>query len=71
MPRMPGRMKTLTIHVPEGYLEALKILVDSGYYPSISEAIRIAIRDLIFSELRNLEAEAEAERFGGRKYADF
>ena len=71
MPKMPGKIRVITVHVPESYIEALRILVDSGYYPSISEAIRIAIRDLIFSELRNLEAEAEAERFGGRRGYDF
>ena len=57
-----NKWRVVTVHIPPSYLEALKMLVEAGYYPSISEAIRIAIRDLIFSELRNLEAEAEAVR---------
>jgi antitoxin ParD1/3/4 len=44
-------MKMITVHIPERYLAALETLVDNGHFPSRSEAIRVAIRDLIRSEL--------------------
>jgi Arc/MetJ-type ribon-helix-helix transcriptional regulator len=44
-------MKMITVHIPERYLDALEDLVDKGHFPSRSEAIRVAIRDLIKSEM--------------------
>lgn len=38
--------------VPEKYIEYLETFVDEGRYPNRSEAIRVAIRDLIMSEFR-------------------
>jgi len=37
----------ITVHLPESYLEGLNELIRLGYYPSRSEAIRVAIRDLL------------------------
>mgnify|MGYP000038159206 CR=1 FL=1 len=62
-------MKPITVHLPEAYIEALEVLVKAGYYPNKAEAIRTAVRDLIISELRHLEAESD--KLWGRKYADF
>ena len=44
-------MKLVTLHVPEQYIDGLEKLVDSKLYPNRSEAIRIAIRDLLKREL--------------------
>ena len=55
----PGKQKTITItlHLPPAYLEALNFLVKkAGLYPSVSEAIRVAIRNLIHQDLALLES---------------
>ncbi|MHA1111529.1 MAG: ribbon-helix-helix domain-containing protein [Promethearchaeota archaeon] len=44
-------MKMITVHIPVRYLDALEDLVDKGHFPSRSEAIRVAIRDLIRNEM--------------------
>ncbi len=44
-------MKLVTLHVPETYIDGLEKLVESNLYPNRSEAIRIAIRDLLKREL--------------------
>ncbi len=44
-------MKLVTLHIPEQYVEGLERLVESNLYPNRSEAIRIAIRDLLKREL--------------------
>jgi Arc/MetJ-type ribon-helix-helix transcriptional regulator len=40
-------MKVISVNLPEPYLEALADLERAGFYPSRSEAIRAAVRDLI------------------------
>jgi Arc/MetJ-type ribon-helix-helix transcriptional regulator len=48
-------MKLITVNIPKAYLEDLEELVKVGMYSSRSEAIRIAVRDLIWDEfLENL-----------------
>ncbi len=44
-------MKMLTVYIPESYIETLDLLVDEDLFPNRSEAIRIAIRDLIRNEM--------------------
>ncbi|MHA1341518.1 MAG: ribbon-helix-helix domain-containing protein [Promethearchaeota archaeon] len=44
-------MKLITVHVPEAYLDAIDQLVAADIYPNRSEAIRIAIRDMLKNEL--------------------
>ncbi len=44
-------MKSVSINVPEVYLRDIDQLVNSNYYPNRAEAIRVAIRDLISSEV--------------------
>ena len=44
-------MRVITVKVPKAYLEELNRLVEAGLFPSRSEAIRIAIRDLLRREL--------------------
>jgi antitoxin ParD1/3/4 len=52
-------MKLITLYLPEPYLEALDELVTKRYYPHRAEAIRVAIRDLISTELWGREKDAK------------
>lgn len=47
MVKKAGRMILITVHMTEQYVKALDKLVELKLYPSRSEAIRAAIRDLI------------------------
>ncbi|MHA1595663.1 MAG: ribbon-helix-helix domain-containing protein [Candidatus Baldrarchaeia archaeon] len=45
-------MKLISVKIPDAYLEGLEILVKvKKLYPNRSEAIRVAIRDLLRREL--------------------
>ncbi len=44
-------MKLISIKLPNAYIEGLTDLVELGIYPSRSEAIRVAIRDMLKKEL--------------------
>ena len=44
-------LKLVTIHLPEAFLEGIEELIKSRIYPNRSEAIRIAVRDLLKNEL--------------------
>jgi Arc/MetJ-type ribon-helix-helix transcriptional regulator len=44
-------MNLISVKIPEHFLEGLDDLVRLGVYPSRSEAIRVAIRDLLRKEL--------------------
>jgi Arc/MetJ-type ribon-helix-helix transcriptional regulator len=44
-------LKLVTIHLPEAFLDGIEELVKSRIYPNRSEAIRIAVRDLLKNEL--------------------
>jgi len=44
-------MNLISVKIPENSLEGLDDLVRLGVYPSRSEAIRVAIRDLLRKEL--------------------
>ncbi len=46
-----GLMKIVTVKMPEDYIAALDELVKRGLFTSRSEAIRIAVRDLLMKEL--------------------
>jgi Arc/MetJ-type ribon-helix-helix transcriptional regulator len=43
-------MKLISVNLPASYLKVLEILVIDGKFPNRSEAIRVAIRDLIKTE---------------------
>jgi len=47
------KMRLLTVHLPEYYIQGLMELVEMGRYPNKSEAIRVAVRDLLANELWN------------------
>jgi len=44
-------MRLIAVHLPEKILVDIQKLVENGLYPNRSEAIRIAIRDLLKHEL--------------------
>jgi len=43
-------MKITTVNLPKSYIRALQILKDLGIYTSKSEAIRVAVRDMLHRE---------------------
>ena len=52
---MSKRMKVVSVHLPEPYLDALDELVKKKLYPNRAEAIRMAVRDFIKGEFRVLD----------------
>lgn len=44
-------MKVVTICLPKRYVSGIEDLVEQSKYPNRSEAIRIAIRDMLVDEL--------------------
>jgi len=50
---MRRKMAMVTLLVPKNLLKYIDELVRKGYYPNRSEAIRLAIRDLIFNTHKN------------------
>lgn len=44
-------LKLITIHLPEPYIKDLDELVGENYYPNRAEAIRVAVRDMLVTEL--------------------
>ncbi|HEY0090546.1 MAG TPA: type II toxin-antitoxin system ParD family antitoxin [Candidatus Lokiarchaeia archaeon] len=52
-------MKLITVHIPEAYLSGIEELVNQNFYPNRSEVIRVAIRDLLKSELSSILRKAQ------------
>lgn len=50
-------LKTITIHIPYAYLKELDKLVEIGKFPSRSEAIRVAVRDLLMLHKKELKGK--------------
>ncbi len=50
-------VKLITCHLPSAYIEGIEKLVENEVYPNRSEAIRVAIRDLLKNELGHLIKE--------------
>ena len=46
-------MKLITVHLPDAHLQGLDKLIGAEAYPNRSEAIRVAVRDLLKMELGN------------------
>ncbi|MHA1264238.1 MAG: ribbon-helix-helix domain-containing protein [Candidatus Helarchaeota archaeon] len=44
-------MRLVTVHLPKSYIEGLEELVKENIYPNRSEAIRVAVRDMLKAEL--------------------
>jgi Arc/MetJ-type ribon-helix-helix transcriptional regulator len=49
-----GRMKVISGHIPEPYLQVIDKLVRQKYYLSRADVIRTALHDLIVKERINL-----------------
>ena len=62
------KMVLISVHIPKQMLEELDEMVKQGKFPSRSEAIRIAIRDLLYREngLRERELELQQILIPGR-----
>jgi len=54
-------VRLVTVKMPEAYVEAIDELVRKGRFTSRSEAIRVAIRELLRRELWVREIEEEEE----------
>ncbi len=52
-------MKLITCHIPEAYLTGIEELVNMNMYPNRSEVIRVAIRDLLKTELSSILRKKE------------
>ncbi|MFW9918013.1 MAG: ribbon-helix-helix domain-containing protein [Candidatus Thorarchaeota archaeon] len=59
-------MRLIAVHLPDKLLDDIQELVEKGLYPNRSEAIRIAIRDLLKQELwgRNASTVKVSEVIG-------
>lgn len=44
-------MKTISVNIPEAFVNGLESLCERGLYANRSEAIRVAVRDLLKREL--------------------
>ena len=44
-------MQLITVHLPRSYIDGLEELVKEQIYPNRSEAIRVAVRDMLKCEL--------------------
>lgn len=44
-------MRLITLYIPDGYLKDIDRLIKDRKYPNRAEAIRLAVRDLIRSEV--------------------
>ena len=64
MPRMVSKDKMIliSVHLPKEMLRELDELVRQGRFPSRSEAIRVAVRDLIHRENGLREREESLAR---------
>ncbi len=51
----------ISVHIPAQMLQELDSLVKTGAYPSRSEAIRVAIRDLILREKGKTKGGGDGE----------
>jgi len=62
------KMVLISVHMPKQLLEELDEMVKQGRFPSRSEAIRVAVRDLILREsgLKQRELELQQILIPGR-----
>jgi len=56
-------MKRITIRLPEQQIATLEKLVAAGEFPTVSEAIRGAVRELISQRAPEVLAESEKVTF--------
>lgn len=58
-------MRLISVNLPEPYLKDLAVLVNCGFFPSRSEAIRVAVRQLLETDA---EIKAVIQDMAGRDY---
>lgn len=54
-------MKTISVNIPEVFVKGLEELVQRDLYANRSEAIRVAIRDLLKRELYDADFRAKQQ----------
>ncbi|MHA1821896.1 MAG: ribbon-helix-helix domain-containing protein [Promethearchaeota archaeon] len=54
-------MKLISLYVPDMYITLIDELVEAGFFPNRSEAIRVAIRDLIRTENSQLSKKVKED----------
>ncbi len=59
---MVEKSEKLTIRLPERFIKALDFLVTVDDFPSRSEAIRAAVRDLIYSRIETVPEKVKRIR---------
>lgn len=59
-------MKIVTINIPDQYLDCLAVMVELGYFPSRSEAVRQALKQFLTKEA-NLVKDIDKEQFKALK----
>ena len=59
-------MKIVTINIPDQYLDCIQVLVNLGYYPSRSEAVRQALKRFLTEESK-ITTDMEPENFQALK----
>ena len=64
-------MRIITVKIPDAYLRDLDELVKTGLYPSRSEAIRTAVRELLRKELHKQIDEDAHKTFSKPKYVRY
>lgn len=75
--RSPGsKMTVVSVHIPEKWIEILEELVREGYFPTIREAIRYSLYELLVKVITakscgnkvvvNVEEKEEVEVLRGR-----
>ncbi|WP_371801781.1 ribbon-helix-helix domain-containing protein [Candidatus Lokiarchaeum ossiferum] len=55
-------MKIVTINIPDQYLDCLETMVNMGYFPSRSEAVRQSLKQFLTNE-HELNQDLNPERF--------
>lgn len=56
-------MQRITLRLPEQQISLLQHLVDAGEFPSISEAVRAAVRDLVEKRANRVLKESDQVSF--------
>lgn len=62
MEREKPKLKLTTIHLPEAYIRDLEELVRQKKYSCRSEAIRMAVRDLLKEELWRKQDDVQDQK---------
>lgn len=59
-------MKIVTINIPDQYLDSIETMVNLGFFPSRSEAVRQALKQFLVREAEFTD-ELEPEKFASLK----